>query len=147
MQSHYWISDAVANNSCSLIFCACYKQKNVKKMFAETVQDHVRRGGILPRGHFPFHLDLDRLQKYLSSIFSGSAHFLKTLQLCFLLKICISYKNLTGWPSFLWNYKKKRNMPWAGWPYSLHSYSLQLFLMLFTAVIHWIVFCIHQWIK
>lgn len=85
-------------------FVPALGKKNAKRTFAETVQDSVRVGVILPRGHFSFHSDLDRLQKYLSSIFSGSAHFLKTPQLGFLLKICISYKNLTGWPSFLGNY-------------------------------------------
>lgn len=147
MQSHYWISGVVANNSCSLYPCSCYKQKNSNKMFAETIQDHVSLAVILHRGHFSFHSDLDRLQKYLSSIFSGSAHFLKNHQLCFLFKICISFKNLTGWPSFLWNYKKTKIAPWAEWPYSLHSYSLQLFLMLFTAGMCWFALCISQWIK
>lgn len=42
---------------------------------------------------------------------------------------------------------KKQIVPWAEWPYSLHSYSLQLFLMLFTAVMCWIMFCISQWTK
>lgn len=53
MQSLYWISDAVVNSSCSLVLCACYKQKIAKIMLAETVQDKVRLGVILPLGRIP----------------------------------------------------------------------------------------------